>query len=392
MDKKLKNFFVKAILVLLAIHLSYFLYGYIRFGGIGHIGIYTEFYRFKFYDDVSISHFFISGLFLIVFLILLVRKNDRKYHSFVQIFVIGSLMLLISFLNFSFFISYSFGMNAKLKAELSENNFNEDKTLLNVLNPFLYNYTSYSSDKLFNVLNILYPKPYPVIEVKDSTKVSDDYYSTETTYYSIDTLKLPTADLNKITNTSNALLDSLGLDKQMFYKKIITKKNIKDSTEIIFKGREVNPQYDDICIFLENSSLYRPVKDIPVNKQKYQSSVKRYKLIYKYDKDSLLTNFKKLDTLFKKYNIETQIIPAQLTKDVLYYKDHNNEPLNAIRNSFDRKSLAEKFATLDNLFYKPNYLHPSIIKIYLLVVFSVWLLLMLLYILFNYKIRRVKNS
>ncbi|MEZ0130042.1 hypothetical protein AB9T88_09910, partial [Flavobacterium sp. LBUM151] len=65
-----------------------------------------------------------------------------------------------------------------MRAELPLANFNKDKRLLNILNPFLYNYTSYSSEKLFNVTNILYPKPYPVMEVVDSTLVSEDNYIT----------------------------------------------------------------------------------------------------------------------------------------------------------------------------------------------------------------------
>jgi hypothetical protein len=74
----------------------------------------------------------------------------------------------VSFFSLTFFISYSFGFNAKLRTELPEKDLNKDKTLLNVLQPFLYNYTSYSSEKLFNPENVLYPKPYPVIEQIDT--------------------------------------------------------------------------------------------------------------------------------------------------------------------------------------------------------------------------------
>lgn len=45
---------------------SLFLYGYFTFEGIKKIDICSEFQRFKFYDDVFISHFFISGLLLMV--------------------------------------------------------------------------------------------------------------------------------------------------------------------------------------------------------------------------------------------------------------------------------------------------------------------------------------
>lgn len=389
MDKKLKQFFVKSFIVLLVIHLGYFLYGYFKFEGIGKIDIYTEFYRFKFYDDVSISHFFISGLFLLFFLIFLIRNHFKQHFSFGNLLKIGGLLLLISFFTFSFFISYSFGVNAKLKSELSEKNFNEDKTLLNVLNPFLYNYTSYSSEKLFNPVNILYPKPYPVIEVVDSTLVTDQYYSVEYNYYSIDTLKVLTTDFNKASNVTNTILERIGFDKEEIAKRIIKKNVVKDSTQIIYKGREVSPQYDnDICIFLENNTLLVPVKDVPVEKQQLQAAVRRHKLLYKFKQDSLLHDFQKLDTLLKKYKIETHIVPKDLTKDVLFYKEHHDEPLNAIRNNFDRKALAEKLNTLNKLFYQPNYLHPSIVPIFFTVIAVVWFILFLICVLFNLRKRK----
>lgn len=386
MDKKLKQFFVKSFVILLLIHLGYFIYGYFKFEGIGNIDIYTEFYRFKFYDDVSISHFFVSGLFLFFFLIFLIKNHSKQNYSFTKLLKIGGLLLLISFLSFSFFVSYSFGMNAKLKTELSEKELNKDKTLLNVLNPFLYNYTSYSSEKLFNPLNILYPKPYPVIEVIDSTKMSDDYYSVESRYYSIDTLKMLTTDLDKVSNATNTILNTIGFGKKELLERVIKKNVIKDSTQIIYKGREVNPRYDgDICLFIENKALYSPVKGIPEEKQQYLAAVKRYNLIYKYKQDSLVSNFQKLDTLLRKYKIETHIVPKELAKDVAYYKEHNNELLNGIKNNFERKFLQEKFVTLNRLFYEPNFLHPSIIGIFFGVIMIVWFLLFLIYILFNFK-------
>ena len=388
MDKKLKQFFVKSVVVLLLIHLGYFLYGYFKFAGIGNINIFTEFYRFKFYDDVSISHFFITGLFLLLFLIFLLKNHSKHNYSFANLLKIGGVLLLISFLSFSFFVSYSFGLNAKLRSELSEAKFNKDKTLLNVLNPFLYNYTSYSSDKLFNPVNILYPKPYPVIEVVDSTLVIDQYYNVEHKYYSIDTLKMLTADFNKISAATSTILDSIGFGKKELLERIIKKNTLKDSTEIIYKGHEVNPRYDgDICIFIENNSLFKAVKGIPAEKQQFNAAVKRYKLIYEYKQDSLLSNFEKLDTLLKKYKIETNIVPNELTKDVYYYKEHVNEPLNAIKNNFDRKALEERFTTLERLFYQPNYLHPSIITLFFSVVVVAWLIGFLIYILVNYKRR-----
>lgn len=388
MEKKLKQFFVKSFLVLLFIHLGYFLYGFFTFKGIANINSYFEFYRFKFYDDVSISHFFISGLFLFFFLIFLIRNHSRYPYSLTNLLKTGLVLLLICFLSFSFFISYSFGLNAKLRSELPEVDFNRDKTLLNVLNPFLYNYTSYSSEKLFNPVNILYPKPYPVTEVVDSVLISNGYYNTESTYYSIDTLKVLTTDLDKVSTVTGKVLDEIGLDQKELSKRIITKKVIKDSTEILFRGVEVQPQYDDsICIFLENKSLFKAVEGIATEKQQYDAAVQRYKLLYKYRKDSLQLNFQKLDTLLKKYKIESNIVPKELAADAFYFREHRDEVLNTIRNSFDRKALMEKFTTFDKLFYEPNYLHPSIIGMYFGVIVTVWLILFLVYVLFNRRSR-----
>lgn len=390
MDKKLKQFFVKSFVVLLIIHLGYFLYGYFKFEGIGKVNIYTEFYRFKFYDDVSISHFFISGLFLLFFLIFLIKNHSKKQYAFPNLLKIGGLLLLVSFFTFSFFVSYSFGLNAGLRSELSEKDFNKDKTVLNVLRPFLYGYTSYSSEKLFNPVNILYPKPYPVIEVVDSTLISGQYYSVEYNYYSIDTLKMLTTDLNKVLAATSTVLDSIGFGKKELLERIIKKNSIKDSTEIIYKGQRVNPDYDpNICIFIKNKALYKPVKGIPVEKQQYDAAVKRYKLLYKSKEDSLLYSFQQLDTLLKKYKIETYIVPKDLVKDVVYFKNHNTELLNTIRNDFDRKALTDKLDTLERLFYQPNYLHPSIMAIFFGVIGLVWLILFLIYILFNYKRKQV---
>ncbi|WP_228459102.1 hypothetical protein [Chryseobacterium bernardetii] len=279
MDRKLKLFFIKSFAVLAMIHLAYFIYGYIKFEGLKKINIYTEFYRFKFYDDVSISHFFISGLFLFFFIIFLLRNHSQKRNGLSKTFGIGFILLLVSFFSLTFFISYSFGLNTKLRTELPEKDLNKDKTLLNVLQPFLYNYTSYSSEKLFNPENVLYPKPYPVVEQKDTLYYdpgNKEYYSTESSYYSIDTLKMLSTDHKKISKKTKLVLDLLGLDDKELEKRIISKKEIADSTEIIFKGEEVHPQYDEkMCIFLENkfcfshcikslnrnSSIKMPLKD-----------------------------------------------------------------------------------------------------------------------------------
>ncbi|QGK77195.1 hypothetical protein GIY83_04225 [Flavobacterium sp. SLB02] len=329
-------------------------------------------------------------MFLLFFLIFLLKNHSKQNYSFTNLLKIGALLLLISFFSFSFFVSYSFGMNAKMRTELSEYKLNKDKTLLNVLRPFLYNYTSYSSEKLFNPLNILYPKPYPVMEVVDSVMIQNDNYITETNYYSIDTLKMLTTDLNKVSSATSTILDSIGFGKKELLERIIKKNVIKDSTEIIYKGMRVNPDYDEnICIFVENKALYKPVNGVAIEKQQYDAAVKRYKLLYKIKQDSLLYNFKQLDTLLRKYKIETSLMPKDLAKDVRFYQSHANEPLNAIRNNFDRKALTDKFNTLERLFYEPKYLHPTIIEIFFGVVFGAWLIGFLIYILFNYKRKTV---
>ncbi|UPQ77095.1 hypothetical protein [Chryseobacterium nepalense] len=388
MDKQLKKFLIKSVVVLSVIHLGYFIYGYFKFDGINKIDIYTEFYRFKFYDDVSISHFFITSLFLFCFLVLLLRNHSKKKYSVTNTVKIGASLLIISFLSLTFFISYSFGLNAKMRQELPEKDFNKDKTLLNVLYPFLYNYTSYSSEKLFNPENILYPKPYPVIAEKDTIYYEPDNrenYSVETSYYSIDTLKVLSSDYKNISSKVISGMVDLGLEPKEFSKRIISKKAIGDSTEIVFKGNEVNPEYDeDICIFLENKILYSPIHNVSETTQQYQNAVTRYKLLYKYNQDSMLHSFQRLDTLFKKYKIESQIVPKDLSHDVFYFRDHNREPLNEIRNTFDRARLKERFITLERLFYKPNYLHPSIQIIFMIVVLSVWIGLFMLYLIWNY--------
>ncbi|MBO9693602.1 hypothetical protein [Chryseobacterium sp.] len=392
MDKKLKLFLIKAVIVLGLIHLAYFSYGYFNFEGIHKINIYTEFYRFKFYDEVSISHVFISGLFLFLFLVILLRNHSKRAYNVSNISKIGVSLLLISFLSLTFFISYSLGLNVKMRQELPEKDFNKDKTLLNVLNPFLYNYTSYSSDKLFNPENILYPKPYPVIAEKDSIFYDPgdkDNFSIETTYYSIDTLKILSSAHKEMSSKLMAGMDVLALDSKELEKRIISQKVIGDSTEIIFKGIEVQPDYDDkMCIFLENKTLYSPIHNVPDSIQQYQNAVTRYKLLYTYDQDSLLHSFQRLDVLLKKYDIESHIVPKDFSHDVFYYRNNKQEPLNGLRNTFDRTKLKEKFMILERLFYKPNYLHPSIQMIFITAVVAVWVMLFFLFLIWNYRSKR----
>lgn len=386
MNKNLKKYLIKSFIVLAFIHLAYFLYGYFTFEGIKDIDIYSEFYRFKFYDDVSISHFFVSCIFLFFFLVFLFKNHARQQYSFSKIIQIGFFLLLISFASLTFFISFSFGQNAKLRGELSQKKYNDDKELLNVLNPFLYNYTSYYSEKLFNYENILYPKPYPVIKEEKQVLIFHDQFNTETTYYSIDTLKVLTETYNKVSQKTDSVFDFTGLDVNIVKERIIKKTIIGDSTQIVFKGLEVSPEYDkDICIFLENKSLYKPVNGEPAAKQQYEAAVKRYNLLYKFKQDSLKNRFQKLDTLLKKYNIESRIVPQKLTSQVFYYAKNKERSLNGIENYFDRKALNEKFEALDRYFYNPNYLHPNIALVFFVVLAVVWLDLFLFYILFNYK-------
>ncbi|UUF13793.1 MULTISPECIES: hypothetical protein [Flavobacterium] len=385
MNKALKQYLVKSFIILAVIHLAYFLYGYFTFEGIKKIDIYSEFYRFKFYDDVSISHFFISGLFLLFFLIFLLKNHARQRYSFGKVLQIGFFLLLISFVSLTFFISFSFGQNAKLKGELSEKSYNKDKELLNVLNPFLYNSSSYYSEKLFNYENILYPKPYPVIKEEKQELIYHDQFGTVTTYYSIDTLKVLTETYNKVSKKADSIFDFVGLDVNIVKDRIIKQTVVGDSTQIVFKGTEVSPEYDkDICIFIENKSLYKPVNGEPIDKQQYEAAVKRYNLLYKFKQDSLTKQFQKLDTLFKKYNIETHIVPKKLTSQVFYYTKNQERRLEGIENYFDRKTLNEKFQTLERYFYQPNYLHPNILPLFIVVVLVVWLGLFLFYIPFNY--------
>ncbi|WP_293786723.1 hypothetical protein [uncultured Pedobacter sp.] len=387
-NKALKSFFSKSIFILGLIHLAYFIYGYFRFVGIGRIYIYTEFYRFKFYDDVSISHFFVSGLFLLTVLILLVRNHSKERYNMLNLVKIGAILLFMVFLSLSFFMSYSFGMNAKLKQELSAKNFNADKRLLNVLNPLLYPGSYYRSETLFKVTNILYPKPYPVTEVTDTVFYEPGnkaYYSVESAYYSIDTLKMLTSAYNKLKSAAHIAAELPGLDQQEFQKRILSKTISKDSTQIIFRGAAVNPRFDDsICVFLENNTLLSPVNGEAIAVQQRQSAINRYQLLYQLPHDSLLHAFQKLNLLLKKYQVESAIDPATLTRDVFRFRDQDREQLDQIRNNFNRNALVEKINILNRLFYQPNFFHPSIRAIFFIVLFSTWLFGFAIFIISTY--------
>ncbi|MEH3112391.1 hypothetical protein [Pedobacter terrae] len=274
-------------------------------------------------------------------------------------------------------MSYSFGMNAKLKQELSVKNFNADKRLLNVLNPFLYPISHYNSETLFNVTNILYPKPYPVMEVIDTVfydPTNKEYYNLQSAYYSIDTLKMLTKAYDKLKSAASTADELLGFDQQELQHRILSKNVKKDSTEIIFRGAKVDPKYDDnICIFLENKTLISPVYGEDIAKQQRQSAIDRYQLLYQLPQDSLLHAFQKLDSLLERYHVESSIKPLSLTQDVFRFRNRNRDQLYQIRNNFDRNALTEKIKVLNRLFYQPKFFHPSISAIFFIVLVSTWL-------------------
>ncbi|MFC3362073.1 hypothetical protein ACFOG5_02635 [Pedobacter fastidiosus] len=117
MSHHLKKFLLKSVFLLALIHLAYFIYGYFKFIGLRDINIYTEFHRFKFYDDVSISHFFVTGLFLLTVLILLVWNHSKQRLALPNLIKTGAILLPIVFFSLTFFMSYSFGMKAKIIRE-----------------------------------------------------------------------------------------------------------------------------------------------------------------------------------------------------------------------------------------------------------------------------------
>ena len=51
MPAQMKRFLITSFIILVIIHLSYFIYGYCTFEGLKNIDKYSEYYKFKFYDD-----------------------------------------------------------------------------------------------------------------------------------------------------------------------------------------------------------------------------------------------------------------------------------------------------------------------------------------------------
>lgn len=395
MSSKLKRFLLLSNFVLILIHVAYFAYGFIHFPGVKNINIYTEFYRFKFYDEVSISHFFITGLFLLITLILLIRNHSRANYSAKKLLLIGGVLLLTVANSLTFFLSYSFGMNASLKKELPEKKFNADKKLLNVLNPFLYPLGAYNNESMFKVTNILYPEPYPIMEEQDTTfydPANKESFTLQTIYYSIDTLRLAEKSFDKMKKSADTLSDLLGFGRSELSKRIISQKTENDSTEIIFKGREVNPQYDDsVCVFLETNNLISAINGIDIKTQQQQNAIKRYHLLYRAPSDSLLNAFKSLDTLLKNYNIESYIQPAALIRDVFQIRDGNQQSVIEMQNRFERNQLTDKIKTLDRLYYQPAFFHSSIRLIFFGVLLGTWLSGFLIFVIVNYR-RSNKSS
>ncbi len=383
MDPRLKRIFLRSTAILLILHLGYFIYGYLTFRSIVHYDIYTEFYRFKFYDDVSISHFFVTSIFLFVLVIVLIRwRPSVSFKTWRNQLFSALWLMLIALFSVSFFISYSLGCNAKMRTELPEKTFTKDKQLINLLQPFLYYYPVYSSENIFKPEHILYPKPYPVVMERDTifyNPQNKSDYSTEKKYYSIDTIMLKDTTLKTIDSKTKSILYTLGLDEDSLQKRIISKKNLGDSIQVIYKGIQAYPDHDEaISIFLEDKNLYLPIKSIDKKTQQYSNAVKRYQLLNQYPKDSLIQAFEKLNTIFKKYKIESEIKPADLAQDVFYFRDHRDELFNEIRNNHDRAALKEEFSVLERLFYQPNFLHSNIRGIFFSVWIGVWLFLDLL--------------
>ncbi len=397
MEPRLKRIFIRSMAILLAIHLAYFIYGYFTFRSIGDYYIYTEFYRFKFYDDVSISHFFVTSIFLFILTIVLIRwRPTPDFRTWRNRLFSGLWLMVIALFSVSFFISYSFGCNAKMRTEVPEKTLTEDKQLINLLQPFLYYYPVYSSENIFQPEHILYPKPYPVVMERDTIfyNPQDQYnYSTETKYYSIDTILLKDTTLKSLDSKSKSILNTLGLDENSLQKRIISQQKKGDSVQVIYKGMQVYPDHDeDISIFLEDKNLYLPIKKLDEKNQQYNNAVKRYQLLNQYPKDSLVKYFEKLNAVFKKYKIESKIKTADLAQDVFYFHNHRDDILNEIRNDHDRAALKEKFGVLERLFYNSNFLHPNIQNIFFLVWFGVWLLLFLLMLTVGFvKLKQNKN-
>ncbi len=387
----MKNFFIKCIVILFIIHLGYYIYGYYDFKKLSDADAYFDFYKFKFYDDVSISHFFITSIFLGFFTLFLIKNYRSEIVSLKKWFLITTLIFFTISLSCCFFISFSLGQRTKIHVLLPEESFDKDKKLLNILNSFLYNHISGSTFKSFDFLNVLYPDPYPVVLQIDSIysdSLRQNFLHDEYHYYSIDTLKMKQTTFDGIKKGVDTFFNVLDikLDKLDLTEKIIAKRKYKDSIEIIYKGSEVNTQYNDPCIFMMNSYLFKSNKREAIYKQKYDCSKKRYDLLFTYKKDSLVYKFRQLDSLFKKYEIESNINSDQLTNKIMNIKNKNSDIysiVNGMDNYFDRDKLSTNFTTLDNLIYKPNYLNSSIRDIFFYTISIISVIILFLYWLFN---------
>lgn len=371
----------------MTIHLGYFIYGYCDFKKLSDADLYFDFYKFKFYDDVSISHFFITSIFLSFFTLLLIKKYRKEIISLKKWILITVAIFFITTLSCTFFMSFSFGQRTKIYAFLPEKSFDKDKKLLNVLNSFIYNQNSGFNHKSFDFKNVLYPNPFPVVEQIDSIysdSLKQNFLCDEHNYYSIDTIKMKQTTFDGVKKGVDTLFNlfDIKVDKLDLTKRVIVTRKYKDSIEILYKGNDVNMEYEDPCVFMMNSDLFKSNKREAIYKQKYDCSKERYNLLFTYKKDSLVNKFKQLDSLFKKYEIETHIESEELANKIIYIKKENYG-MDGMDNYFDRQKLTTNFNTLDKLIYNPDYFHSSIRAIFFCVISILSVGILFLFWLFN---------
>lgn len=391
MKLSLKKYFIILIIILLIIHIGYFTYGFNHFKSFEDADIYFTFYRFKFYDDVSISHFFVTSIFLFFSTIVLI-KNYRKINyspNQIGLLLIGIFLTVI--LSCTFFISFSLGQRTKIHTLLTEEKFNEDKTLVNTLNVFLFNNITDKVNDSFDVENVLYPEPYPVIMSLDTIEYMDGSIYEEENYYSIDTIVLEEKTyekLSKLAGTAYSVLNDFEIPEIDFKNDIISKQTYNDSIEIIYKGREVHPN-NDLSTFMMNSNLFNRVRNKPIFEQRYEAAKERYNLLFTYKIDSLNSKLGQLQNILNKYKIEAEVNSEKLAKNIINAnKSGYSIGYLSLDNYIDRPALEARFTTLDKLFYEPQYFHQSIRGIFFIVTITLTLLITLLFLMFN----KLKNN
>ncbi|VXB92592.1 conserved hypothetical protein [Flavobacterium sp. 9AF] len=200
------------------------------------------------------------------------------------------------------------------------------------------------------------------------------------------------SDFEKLDHVILDKLNLVGIDKKEWLDNIISKEEYNDSIKIIYSGMSVNPSADDsICVFIKNRELYKPIKDELIFSQQIKLAKERYNLLYKYKKDSLHNKFNQLNDLFIKYRIESSIEPKKILNDIFYYRDNDDYYLNSLRNNFDREKLKERIDGIDKLYYSFVFLNDSLSFFFYFVVFSFWIFLSSLFLVF-YFIRNRKNT